>query len=105
MHSSSGRNLGSVPITCGNRYGLLPTRLGWYTKAQQLVYRPDMVGQLRCHGRGHRLPLFGRPLPALSWERARQTLPQAMMRDNEVVVGKRQGELMFQIARVFREGI
>src|SRR5919108_270313 len=42
--------------------------LGWYTKAEQLIHCPHMVGQPSGHGWGHWLPLLPRPFLAFSRE-------------------------------------
>src|SRR5712692_11988493 len=79
--------------------------LGWHTKVEQFVHGPDMIGQSRCHRRGYWLPLFARASATVGWERARQALPQSPMRYHKVIVGESQRELMFQVVRIFREGI
>ena len=58
----------------------------------------DMAGVTDFH-------FFSDPLPSLAGQRACQALPQATMRDNEVVVRKRKRALMFRTVSGFREGM
>src|SRR5215813_9627965 len=76
-----------------------------HTKAEPLIHRPDMVCQPSCHGWGHRLPLLARTFAAFGWEGVWQALPQTAVWDNEVIVGKRQCQLMLQVVWVFGEGV
>src|SRR5215471_6823905 len=82
-----------------------PKMLRWYTKAKQLIHRPYMIGQPGGHRGGDRLPLFARAFPSFGHERVPQPLAQAAMRDDEVIISERQGQLLLQVVRVFRERI
>ncbi len=70
-------------------------KLSWHAVGQQLGHGPDMVGHPGRRGFRDRAPAARRPTSPSRFGRV-QALPQALVWQDQVIVGQREPQLLFQ---------
>src|SRR5947209_19580186 len=75
-------------------------KFGWHAVGQQLSDAPDMVGHPGCHCWRDRAPAAHRSTSP-RWFGHEQRLPQALVWQNQVIIGQREPQLLFQPRQLF----